>query len=237
MLYARELMPEVVVGVLLGLAVAGGVIVGLVTVAVANWIRTRGRTPLHIVTGYPRSGTSMMMGCLVRGGVGEPVVDPRHEDWQRQAFGPEVNPRMYEPAPSQFRRPDFPACWPARVLKVMPNPHPDGLPVLPMVTVSGGIRVVVMRRDPEAIVRSWAAVTGASDVPGWLPGGYEARLDELVAGLRNRLDVIHVEILDYDDVIHDPVGQMRRLRDAGWPIDPDAAAGYVDPDWREAHRA
>ena len=178
----------------------------------------------HLVSGYMRSGTSMMMGALIAGGM-EPFFDPSR-DRLNEAFGDDEyrpNPAYYEPTGEQIRTLGFPRQYAGKLLKILYGG------VAEMAPLPDGYRVVFMWRDPEEIRQSYEGFFHPRKAPAWLPEGYEERMRLALDHLHNRKDVRSVTELHYRDVVEDPETAFRALRDAGWPVDVVAAAAHVDP--------
>ncbi len=172
--------------------------------------------PIYIVSGFPRSGTSMMMRAVEAGGI--PCVYSTVGDANRNRNtlipGYVPNPHgFYEDAPLRG--------WPqhrGKALKVMR----DDLTALP---TDERLRVVYMRRDPAEIRRSYFGImSGPHPDPVSFLDGYEAK----VGADLNRLDSLgcEVKVMEYATVISRPAFEFCRLC---WPIDVQRAAATVDP--------
>lgn len=176
--------------------------------------------PVYVVSGFPRSGTSMMMRCLEAGGL--PCVYSPHGDANRNRNtlipGYQPNPHgFYEDAPTHD-----PAAWPAfagRAVKVVR----DALDLIP-----AGVRckVVYMTRDPAEIRRSYYGILSGphpESVYGFLDGYWS----KVGADVGRLLEAGHeVTPLRYAAVVADPAAELARL---GWGLDVRAAAAVVDP--------
>lgn len=175
--------------------------------------------PTHVeymVTGFPRSGTSMMMAALEAGGL--PCFRSAERESLRVAGSDEFydpNPAgLYEPTLGQLRAGAVP---PGAAVKVV-APWLRHLPGLSCA------RAVLMTRDPEEIRQSYEAFIGRRLPPAWV-AGYPGILE----AVRSRLADAVITTLSYTAVLADPLGAFRELAAAGWPIDPAAAAAVVDP--------
>lgn len=187
----------------------------------------------YIVSGYMRTGTSGTMGALVAGGM-EAHYDEeaRHQMLDRWNDAVPVaggygapNEMYYEPNANDFRDPQFPRMHEGKVIKVLFG----GLRNLAV--MDGGYRVVFMRRDVEEARQSQQAFFHRSEAPAWLsdPMEYESRMARAVERVSNRRDVLAVHEFRYvEDFIEQPLKMFTTLRDAGWPIDPEAAAAESD---------
>ena len=181
-----------------------------------------------VVSGVPRSGTSLLMQMLAAGGL--PVLSD-------EARGPdENNPRGY---------------FEFEPVKALPNgadwlPRATGSAVKVIYTLVRSLpeicdyRVVLIRRDLAQVVASQEAML-AGRVP---PGPAADRLAEIyarqLAELEHWLDArpaFAVLVLDYDRVLADPLAAASAL-DAfvGAGLDTGAMADAVEPGLRH-HRA
>jgi len=176
-----------------------------------------------VVSGYPRSGTSLMMQMLAAGGLGVLVDDRRPAD--------EHNPRgYYEYAPSlALKSEGADTAWVAsadgRAVKVMAYQlqHLD----------DQDYRVIFMRRTIAEVLASWDKM-GLTRADCELDqrerelsfkteyAVYEARLER-----RPCMKALYVQ---YGDVLGDPAAQSARVVDfLELPLDVAAMAGAVDP--------
>ena len=176
-----------------------------------------------VVTGVPRSGTSMMMQMLRAGGLAILSDDERGPD--------DDNPRGYlEYGPA--RRLDRDASWlPGAVGRAVKVVHTlaSALPV------GGPYRVVLMRRDLGDVMTSQArmlarrgeAVDAAGDVG--LTEVFAAQLDALGAWAASRRDVA-LFVCHYEATLRDPRGIAAKLADfLDGAVDAAAMAAAVEP--------
>lgn len=176
--------------------------------------------PVYVVSGYMRSGTSMMMKALEAGGL-EAVKREEREKMRIKRTDAFYNPNqggLYELVRKDVMSPDFPNQFRGKAIKCL-------APALgAMDVVDTGIKMVFMRRDPEEIQQSYLAFFGKK-----LPQTneqIEELCDRAVRNMKNRRDVEFHE-WQYRKVIEDPTYHFNSL--LGWDIDKEAAAGVVDP--------
>lgn len=170
--------------------------------------------PIYIVSGFPRSGTSMMMRALEAGGIACAYSPARDRSMHTLGLIPN-----YDPNPHGFYELDdlnLVADWSGfrgRAVKVVR----DNLDLLP---ASESYRVVYMRRDPAEIRRSFRGVISHET-----PGSF-AFLDtyerDVTSDCRRFGDCT---LLDYASVIADPVAAFAALN---WQLDVEAAAATID---------
>lgn len=90
-------------------------------------------------------------------------------------------------------------------------------------------RVICMSRHPEEVHQSFEATLSSRRVH--IRHNYRQRLEYVVSELKGREDVLSCATIDYASVLGDPVRAFAGLCDAGWPIDPDAAAAVPTYDY------
>ena len=178
---------------------------------------------ITVVSGLPRSGTSMMMQMLVRGGLPALVDEERPPD--------PSNPRGYlEFAPVKRLRQE--GGWldraEGKVVKVIAQ-------LLPHLDDAHAYRVVFMERDLDEVLRSQAAMLERIG----RPAGNTTILRRVFADHLKRArtwldDSAHVDVLfvPHRDVIRAPAEQAQRvhafLSEAN--LDVEAMTEAVDPD-------
>ena len=176
-----------------------------------------------IVSGLPRSGTSMMMQMIEAGGV--PVLS----DAKRSAD--DDNPRgYYEYEPVKATRKD--AAWVAAAVgKVVKVVHL----LLMDLPVDHRYRVVFMRRPLEEVLASQAKMlqrqgqSGANLAPDRLAKAFGQQLDKVANWLtgQSNFDVLYVE---HGQVLTDPQTQAARINQfLGGALDEAAMAAVADP--------
>lgn len=175
---------------------------------------------LYVVTGFPRSGTSMMMRCLRFAGI-DPVVSARRETAMAKRNKGEypANPYgFYEVDEREALRVGFlETIEDGRCIKLLPT----SLPCLPVRPTT----VIWMRRDPAEIRKSYERTFHGEDFdkkfPQW-PRTHDVQVQVIRPILDDRRSIAVIE-LQYRDVIADPVGALSVL-----PIDYRRAAAAVD---------
>ena len=184
----------------------------------------------YLVTGFMRSGTSMMMRALYEGldRQVEMLVDPSRVEKLNTNAEWIPNDEYLEPPMELFTQPRFPLQHQGMLFKCMMGG------VFPLWPLEGGYRVVQMWRFPEEIRASWEKCDSLppwKEISPWLgeDRAYWHRMALNSAMLKNRKDVVSHTDLMYRDVIADPRGAFVYLAEQGWPIDVDKAAATVDP--------
>ncbi len=184
--------------------------------------------PVVVVSGIPRSGTSLLMQMLAAGGMGvvsDGVRSPdasnrrgylEHERVKRLARDPE--------AAGWLQR-----CASGRALKVI---HALA-PALP-VAADLEYRVVMLRRDFAEVVASQARMLAAAgEPPDPIPDErlaevLRAQWEETVAALRARADCA-VHVVGFERLLDEPAAVARELCDwLGAGLDQAAMAAVVD---------
>ena len=178
---------------------------------------------IYIVSGYMRSGTSMMMQALEAGGM-EAGYRSERDDQINANFGRDdyvPNERYFELGIENFQRLDFPECYDGKVIKCLFG----GVMLFPVYPV----RIIFMRRNTESIKSSILAMRGR--ILNTVRSPYfQKRLDQAVACLRDRRSVISLTEINFEDVVSNPFSVFGRLQFEGWPIDPEAASRIPRPE-------
>ena len=179
-----------------------------------------------IVSGLPRSGTSMMMQMLAAGGVSPWTDGERTAD--------DSNPHGYFELSRVLQLPRD-QSWLAdgcgKALKVV-------APLLRHLPPSPKFRVVFMTRPIDDVLRSQRTMLSrigqhAAD-DSRLAAAYSSLLGETSAWLAARPDIAVLPIA-YDDVIHNPTGTATQLANfLGRPFNAAAAAASVDQSLRRS---
>lgn len=176
--------------------------------------------PVWIVGGAQRTGMSMMMRAIQHTSTLTPyksdVVDqtrrmrPYHDD--------------YDPNPNGF----YEALQEERNDMLWPSTHEGQLvkSLLPdlIKMPAGKYFVVFMKRDIREIVVSMKMAFSQDVEPKLL----EQQIEVTLGVLNERRDVI-LNVLNYSDVIENPVREFGKLAMSGWPVNPSSVAEWVDP--------
>lgn len=166
---------------------------------------------VNIVSGYMRSGTSMMMKCLNAGGI--PVEFNKKKDgilnkkYERDDYQP--NPEgFFELGPKEFDSPEFPGIYSGKLIKVL---H-WRLAALPKFNY----RIVFMLRDPKEIEVSYLKMFQRR--PPFVLHKYDELIGEIFAQLDKRDDIDYLAV-NHRDVINDPAAVFSALKQKNWPIE------------------
>ncbi len=176
----------------------------------------------YIVSGHPRSGTSMMMHALITGGLKGAYSSDRVPASNTNAvYAPNPN-GFFELVNDEQQAPWHPVAFAGKVLKSIYGMLPQLAP--------GNYKIVYMLRNPEEIRASNASMDRRSRAlrRTLSDDDYFSKMSQCisVAELRPDMDILQVW---YHEVLSDPVEQFERIRDFGIPIDHVKAASIVDP--------
>ena len=180
------------------------------------------RKPVVVVSGLPRSGTSMMMQMLANGGV------PAFSDGNRKAD--EDNPRGYFEHEKSTRL-GSDASW-------VPEARGQAVKIvaqlLPFLPRGERYRVIFMDRDLHEIVKSQRVMLDRMERKGGrltdarMMSTLDAQVAQVERLLARRPDVDSI-FVDYASVLADPAGETRRIADfLGGEFDVAAMVGGVD---------
>jgi len=180
------------------------------------------RSWITVVSGLPRSGTSLMMRMLEAGGM--PVL----MDEQREAD--EDNPNGYyelQDVKALQDSSDWLADATGHAVKMVYR-------LLSQLPVDHEYRVVLMRRNPDEILNSQKRMLERSGIKTDIPDEqmkamFERELNQLYSWLpdQKHLDVINVS---YNELLSRPVTVLSQLnRHMEFTLDVDAMAATIDP--------
>lgn len=174
----------------------------------------------YIVSGYMRTGTSMMMKALEAGGL-EAKYDPNRSNLNKRHGDEFYTPNIggyYELNRKDYLTYGFPRGYEGKLIKVM------GRGVWSM--VAGNYKIVYMQRDYEEIRQSYEAFFNQP-----LPISKD-NLSQLILDTMELMKIrsdIEVLSIDYRWAVNSPVAVFKMLKGWGWPINVDKAVNIVDP--------
>ncbi len=184
---------------------------------------------IHIVSGFRRSGTSMMMKSLIEGGM-DALYDPARDEQislrDDERWKVQHGAGLFEPGRKNFNESNFPNNHDGKLIKVLfgglarLTPH------------SPGVRYLLMLRHPEEIRQSDEALfQRTTRTPDWIRSveTYNERVTLLIGHLQNRRDTLSVTTLQMREVVADPPAAFATLISDGWVI-PDTKAAEAVPD-------
>ena len=180
---------------------------------------------ITVVSGLPRSGTSMMMSALQAGGMPLVVDDIRQAD--------PSNPKGYYEFERVKKLPKGDTAWlatsPGKAVKIISA-------LLEYLPKGYSYRVIFMQRDLNEVMASQQRMMirngkepGQSSAEEELSQSYAEHLAEVTRWLDGRED-IQTLIVSYNDVLSDPTEQFQRLASfLDQKVDAAAMAKVVDP--------
>lgn len=175
---------------------------------------------IYVVSGYMRTGTSMMMQGLEAGGLEaafNPIRDKMNDQYGDEHYKP--NPGgFYEFHRKEFKQYGFPRMYPGKLIKCLFG----GLWKFPV----DDYKIVFMMRDPEEIRQSFEAFFG-NKMSG-LPEKYSTIMQDAIDMLNNRKDTA-LDVFQYREVVTDSLKHFSLLAEHGWPIDVQKAVDTVNP--------
>ena len=193
----------------------------------------------YLVTGTPRTGSSMMMRCLEFGGIPAAAdkTDPEFgQGTQMNKYG------CYEIGRANTNTPQYTVMqmfreFPDMCIKI----DMDRIMFIPLDVL---YRVVFMIRSAKSVRDSMLYQSTVSIKRGLLKRAeaerksgerfnsqaeYDRIIGERVRLLSQRANVIF-QVINYDTILARPVEELQRLKDAGWPIDVKEAIRGVEPE-------
>jgi hypothetical protein len=177
---------------------------------------------LYVVSGFMRTGTSMMMKALEAGGLKAEYKQSRDEMKSRFAdekYDPNIG-GLYELERKDYLEFGFPKKYKGKLIKAL------NLGVPRMSVMEKGIRVVFMMRDEEEIRQSYEVLFGKSlqNI-----NHYKRNMENYIELIKNRKDVISIHIFNYREVIENPLKHFQILKDSGWNINPEECVKIINP--------
>jgi len=157
--------------------------------------------PVIVVTGMPRSGTSMMMRMLEQGGV--PC-----------SYQPDNRPALRNPN----------GCYEGGKI-----PQDGGVAVKQFrIIPEHDCYYIFMYRNPLAISRSWDAVSKLGNCPAQRQNSMESLSKRQQASLE-RVQRQKNVVINYDAVVDNPVAELQKVKDfIPFPFDVEKASLVVD---------
>lgn len=177
---------------------------------------------ITVVTGLPRSGTSVLMQMLAAGGLAPLTDGERAAD--------ESNPRGYLEWEAAKQLPRDPAA----IVRAEGKAVKIVAPLLASLPAGPEYRLLFIKRDEREVARSQAAMLARSGTAPALPPAAMERA--LAATLRRTEDWLarqaHLPALAvaHADLLRAPLAEARRMiAFLGLPLDAHAMAACVDP--------
>ncbi|MGJ8667309.1 MAG: alkaline phosphatase family protein [Patiriisocius sp.] len=171
-----------------------------------------------VVSGLPRSGTSLMMQMLDKGGV-EPLVDGvREADYS--------NPKgyyEYEPVMSLHRKNDWLDKAQNKSVKIV-------APLLKHIDPQFRYKVIFMKRNLNEVVKSQQKMIGKSPdtLPVKLLNAYQEQLNQIEVW-KNKEPGVEIIFIDYKDVLENTQSVTKKVCSfVGKDLDEKAMASCVD---------
>ena len=198
-----------------------------------------------VVTGYMRSGTSMLMACLQAGGLEATYDEERDEYLNRNLADPfyQPNEEYFEIGRGFDTHERFPIDYEGTLIKVLTRDRRDRSILLQLYPLRYHILLLV--RDPREILESYTAlevnmgevyadqmrtnVSTASMTARCNLARYRETMRLTQAIMSVRKDVESLVTFDYRCLIRNPHRHFALLADFGWRINPMEAAKKVDP--------
>lgn len=170
---------------------------------------------IYVVTGFMRSGTSMLMHAVHAGGIPISYNPTRDEFSASYSDGHyKMNPfRLYEFTIREMQAPRWPVMYEETAVKCV-------VPFLGYLAVHDYC-VAFLERDAEEIRQSCEAAFEAHYTTEYI----EASIREAHAALRNRRDVREVVTVSYLELLTNPLKELSKLN---WPFDLSLGAATID---------
>jgi predicted AlkP superfamily phosphohydrolase/phosphomutase/tetratricopeptide (TPR) repeat protein len=171
-----------------------------------------------VVSGLPRSGTSLMMQMLDKGGL-ESLVDGKRE-------ADESNPKgyyEYEPVMALHKDNSWLDKAQNKSVKIV-------APLLTHLDMQFRYKIIFMKRDLNEIIKSQRKMVGKdpNTIPVKLYNSYRQQL-EFTENWKEKEPGIELIYVDYKDVLNDPESAIEKVRSfIGLDMDEEAMASCID---------
>lgn len=176
---------------------------------------------VYVVSGYMRTGTSMVMKALEEGGMVAVYRQSREEMRLRHAdehYDPNIG-GLYELERTDYSEWDFPEKYKGKLIKALNS-------AVPRMAVMPSIKVVFLRRDAEEVRQSFNAFFG-----GQLQktDDLDKGMEDVIKRIQNRKDVKSLDVFWYREFLNNPLKHLLTLKEHGWPINIEKAASVINP--------
>ena len=187
---------------------------------------------IYIVTGIARSGTSMMMKALQRGGMkafySHSLERKLSKTWKTRGYN--ANPGGYfEAGERAFDDLQFPLQHSEKVIKILVG----GLHRLAV--APEGYNFLFMLREPAEIRMSMKRLSedNINAKNDHILMNYADIMFKFIEAMRNRRDTRSVIQFTYGEIVKEPLKHFEVLVEQGWPLDASKAASSINPAlWR-----
>ncbi len=201
---------------------------------------------IYIVTGHPRSGTSMMMEALHAGGI--PAVSSKKRDELERNLSDEFytmnQTGLWEALPEEMADKDFPTTHDGHIVKLVfgclhfmrPKWYEVSNGSEPL--YRPGYRAIVMVRHPEEVRQSMRSSVLSKRENFPLPVDncrewwklYGSMIRTSLGFLSRRKDVLSVSVVNYRRLVQEPRRAFEQIKVDGWPINVADATSVVKPE-------
>ena len=176
------------------------------------------KNQIVVVSGLPRSGTSLMMQMMDKGGVDALTDDLREADVS--------NPKgyyEYEPVKSLYKDNSWLAKAQNKSVKIV-------APLLKYLDNKHRYKVIFMKRDLDEVIQSQQKMLGKSEsiFPVKIYNQFQ-RLLASVAGWQKLAPGVEILYVEYKDLVAEPYKVVEQIQSfVGLPLDQQAMAQVVD---------
>jgi hypothetical protein len=183
---------------------------------------TGGDLATYVVSGTERTGTSMMMHAMIKGG-----MKGRYHSGSMKKY--DFNPNgLYEFAGKPLKNMELSE---GKLIKVFGKK---------LVAVKHhfecGLKIVYMTRDPEESFISHRIIEGLnkSQINKMIRNNdvlskYANEQQEIIKILSERNDTLSLNVFDFNCVIKNPVKHFTKLKNDGWEIDVGRSVETINP--------
>jgi len=187
---------------------------------------------IYIVTGLGRCGTSMMMNCLIAGGMDAEYDECVPHIYYEKKDGYIPNPHGYRQLDAKdVKRPDFPECFDGKLIKV-PCYWWTGSRGYGGREIKVPYKTIFMRRNFMEQVLSRKRFNEHLGKPKRIKSDIalvnKRKLMTLEISSRLKREAETYDEVWYPTAVFNPLPVFEMLQDHGWPINPEKSALVPD---------
>lgn len=177
--------------------------------------------PIYVVSGTPRTGTSMMMRALMMGGIEAIYEKMRNEEFKKKVKdGVYFNRHgVFELSKDQLENENFDTDYEGKLVKLLSWAFQKR-------DFKAEMKVVFMIRDPKessVSMRNFRQVSNPTRIND---------VDKAIVDIKNRENVSSFVVFEYSEVLENPKKCFEKLKKEGWNINVDECIKTIDPDLR-----
>ncbi len=181
------------------------------------------KMPITVVSGLPRSGTSMMMKMLEAGGIASLTDHIRTADSD--------NPKGYYEFERAKKLPDGDVAW-------LPDAEGKAVKIIAALVThlpkNYKFQILFMRREMDEILASQAKMLANRGEQSKVDDAamadlFQRHMQQVLAWMGQQPNIAYIEV-DYNALLGDPAAHLKKINDfLGGRLDEEKMAAIIDP--------